>query len=197
MATPARTLVDLSAVSPTGTVEKAVDAALRDRLVIVAGLRACFDALTGPGRRRVAHFRPILDAREPRYSPGDSDLEARVERWLVGGGLPPPVAQFPVHVGGHRYRIDLAYPDLRIAIELDGWAATAPGEPSTTTASAATTSSWPGGRSSGSPRRRSEPTSCGPCRRRGRWHPAELCSPRCRNDTRSHKARKGGGMLSG
>ncbi len=25
-------------------------------------------------------------------------------------------------LGDHRYRIDLAYPDLRIAIELDGWA---------------------------------------------------------------------------
>jgi hypothetical protein len=121
--TPARTLVDLSAVTPAPTLEKAVDGALREGLVTVASLRACFDALAGRGRRRVAHFRPILDAREPGYSPGDSDLEVRVQRWLTAAGLPPPAAQFPVLVGDRRYRIDLAYPDQRIAIELDGWAA--------------------------------------------------------------------------
>ncbi len=121
--TPARTLVDLSAVTPAPTLEKAVDGALREGLVTVASLRACFDALAGRGRRRVAHFRPILDAREPGYSPGDSDLEVRVQRWLAAASLPPPAAQFPVLVGDRRYRIDLAYPDQRIAIELDGWAA--------------------------------------------------------------------------
>jgi hypothetical protein len=121
--TPARTLVDLSAVTPAPTLEKAVDGALRDGLVTVASLRACFDALAGRGRRRVAHFRPLLDARQPGYSPGDSDLEARVQRWLVAAGLPPPVPQFGILVHSRRYRLDLAYPELRIAIELDGWAA--------------------------------------------------------------------------
>ena len=120
--TPARTLVDLSAVTPTPTLEKAVDGALRDGLVTVASLRACFDALAGRGRRRVAHFRPILDARQPGYSPGDSDLEGRVRRWLVAAGVPPPVPQFAVLAGVERYRIDYAYPDVRVAIEIDGWA---------------------------------------------------------------------------
>lgn len=121
--TPARTLVDLSAVTPPPTLEKAVDGALRDGLVTIAALRACFDALAGRGRRRVAHFRPVLDARQPGYSPGDSDLETSVARWLTAAGLPPPVPQFPVLLGSRRYRLDLAYPELRIAIELDGWAA--------------------------------------------------------------------------
>jgi hypothetical protein len=121
--TAARTLVDLSAVTAASTLEKAVDAALRDRLVTVASLRACFDALAGRGRRRVAHFRPILDARQPGYSPGDSDLEARVRRWLTAAGLPPPVPQFHVLTGDRRYRLDFAYPDRQIAIELDGWRA--------------------------------------------------------------------------
>jgi very-short-patch-repair endonuclease len=121
--TPARTLVDLSAVAPAPTVEKAVDGALRDGLVTVASLRTCFDAVAGRGRRRVAHFRPVLDARQPGYSPGDSALEVRVQRWLTAAGLPPPALQFRVRIGDRRYRLDLAYPDLRIAVELDGWAA--------------------------------------------------------------------------
>lgn len=79
--------------------------------------------MAGRGRRRVAHFRPVLDARQPGYSPGDNDLEARVQRWLVSADLPRPVAQLPVLVGDRRYRLDLAFPDLRIAIELDGWEA--------------------------------------------------------------------------
>jgi very-short-patch-repair endonuclease len=120
--TPARTLVDLSAVSPAPTVEKAFDAALRNGLVTVAGVRACFDSLAGRGRRRVAHFRPVLEAREPGHSPGDSDLEVQVRRWLKKARLPTPVAQFPVLLSDRRCRIDLAYPELRIAIELDGWA---------------------------------------------------------------------------
>jgi very-short-patch-repair endonuclease len=121
--TPARTLVDLSAVAPAATVEKAADSILRQGLATVAELRRCFDALAGRGRRRVAHLRPIIDARQPGFQPGDSDLEARVRRWLVAAGLPPPRTQHPVLAGGHRYRVDLAYPDHRIAIELDGWAA--------------------------------------------------------------------------
>ncbi len=122
MTTPARTLVDLSAVAPDETVARAVDCALRGGLVTITELRTCFEALAGRGRPRIAHFRPILDSRQPGYSPGDSDLEARVRRWLIAAGLPPPVSQHTVLIGHNRYRIDLAYPDLMIAIELDGWA---------------------------------------------------------------------------
>lgn len=120
--TPARTLIDLSAVASPPRVSDAVDEALRLRLLTLEELRACFDVMAGRGRRRVAHFRPILDAREPGYDPGDSALEARVARWMTVSGLPAPVRQHPVLVDDRRYRIDLAYPEPRIAIELDGWA---------------------------------------------------------------------------
>lgn len=120
--TPARTLIDLSAVASPFRVREAVDDALRERLLTIEQLRACFEMMARRGRRRVAHFRPILVARQPGYDPGDSELERRVARWLAAAGLPAPARQHPVLTEGHRYRIDLAYPDLRIAIELDGWA---------------------------------------------------------------------------
>lgn len=105
------------------TVAEAVDYALRHDVVTLAELTGCFHAMAGRGRRRVAHFREVLDARRPDSDPGDSELEARVARWLRAAGLPPPVGQHPVLVGDRRYRIDYAYPDLGIAIELDGWGA--------------------------------------------------------------------------
>ncbi|RZQ62894.1 DUF559 domain-containing protein [Amycolatopsis suaedae] len=55
--------------------------------------------------------------------------ESPAESWtlleLVDGGLPPPVPQFPVTdlAGRVVYRLDFAWPDLRIAVEYDGYAA--------------------------------------------------------------------------
>jgi len=42
------------------------------------------------------------------------------ERLFEDAGLPELTHEYEVTVAGHRYRIDLAYPDLKIAIELDG-----------------------------------------------------------------------------
>jgi very-short-patch-repair endonuclease len=46
----------------------------------------------------------------------ESPMETRVRLALHDGGLPAPVLQHPVGP----YRIDLAYPDLRLGIEYDG-----------------------------------------------------------------------------
>jgi very-short-patch-repair endonuclease len=40
---------------------------------------------------------------------------------LSEAGLPEPARQLSTVASGRRYRIDLAYPDHRLAIELDGW----------------------------------------------------------------------------
>ena len=44
----------------------------------------------------------------------------RLIQLLRAGGLPEPVRQYEVIVGGKRYFIDLAFPARRLAIELDG-----------------------------------------------------------------------------
>lgn len=54
--------------------------------------------------------------------------ESPPESWLllmiVELGFPPPQANWPVHAPGGRvrYRLDLAWPELRIAVEYDGYA---------------------------------------------------------------------------
>jgi hypothetical protein len=48
--------------------------------------------------------------------------EMRVVRALLAGGLPPPVRQYEIWVGGvFIARVDLAYPPFRLAMELDGF----------------------------------------------------------------------------
>jgi very-short-patch-repair endonuclease len=45
----------------------------------------------------------------------------RFARALVAGGLAEPEQQYRVQLGDRVYRIDLAYPHKRLAIEVDGW----------------------------------------------------------------------------
>ena len=65
--------------------------------------------------------RSVLADRLPGYDPGDSDLETRVLRTIVGFGLPPPVQQDRVRIGRKTYKLDLAYPDLLSGFDIDSW----------------------------------------------------------------------------
>ena len=119
--TPARTLVDLSAHVSVQQLGRAVDDALRRRILTLPAPDRCVARLPGAPGRRPAAVHQLLAERVPGYDPGDSDLETRVLRLMVGAGFPPPVQQYRVGVGGRTCKIDLAYPARRLAIELDGW----------------------------------------------------------------------------
>jgi very-short-patch-repair endonuclease len=118
--TPARTLLDLASVAPADTVEEALDDALRRRLVTVARLRWRLDEL-GP-RRGVAIIRRFLNARSVPADGVQSVLETRLLRLIRRAGLPRPVAQHRVRDRGRLIAIvDFAYPEKRLAIEVDGY----------------------------------------------------------------------------
>ena len=59
----------------------------------------------------------VLDLADGR---AESPMESRIRVAVVLDGLPAPVVQHVVEVDGRRYRLDLAYPDLMLAIEYDG-----------------------------------------------------------------------------
>jgi very-short-patch-repair endonuclease len=103
------------------SVERAVDEALRRKLVSLRSLARVAKPLDHRGRRRSTVMRDILERRLPGYEPGESAPERRIADLLVRSGLPAPKLQHRVSVGGRRLRIDLAYPDAGIAIEYDGW----------------------------------------------------------------------------
>lgn len=119
--TPARALVDLSARLSSRRLGAAIDDALRRRIMTLVSLERCVARLVGAPGRRPAVVQELLAERRPGYDPGESDLETHVLRVIVAHGFPPPVQQHRVRIAGRTFRIDLAYPALRVAIELDGW----------------------------------------------------------------------------
>lgn len=119
---PARTLLDLGAVVPPWVVEDALDDALRRRLVDVRSLRRLLDADGARGRNGTGVLRALLEDRSPGHAPAESVLETRLAALLRRSTLPYPVQQHEVRVGGRVVaRVDFAWPDVKVAVEADGY----------------------------------------------------------------------------
>lgn len=73
-------------------------------------------------RRGLRQVRRVLAIAEPLT---ESPMESRLRLLLVRAGFPRPEAQYVVRAPSGRFiaRVDLAYPDLRVAVEYDGRAA--------------------------------------------------------------------------
>ena len=120
---PARTLVDCSGAVPAGRLGGVVDDGLRRGLVKLEALRRCHERVdTGPGRRHVVAMREVLAKRGPGYSAGDSERELDIVRLLADARLPAPVLGHRIRVGTRTYKLDIAWPEVLLAIEFDGWA---------------------------------------------------------------------------
>jgi very-short-patch-repair endonuclease len=117
----ARTLCDLTAVVWPWRVERLVNDAERRGIVTLRQLHRVFQALENRGRRRSTVMRAVLADRIDGVRPGGSDREVDVAKLLVRARLPQPVQQYRVQIGGRPVRLDFAYPDIKIAIEYDGW----------------------------------------------------------------------------
>jgi very-short-patch-repair endonuclease len=69
-------------------------------------------------------MRAVLAARGPELERAESRPEMRVFRAIVAAGLPAPEMQHWVLVaGGERFRLDFAYPDIRLGLEYLGFGA--------------------------------------------------------------------------
>jgi very-short-patch-repair endonuclease len=122
--TPMRTLVDLGAVREVRDwhVADALERALMARLCSVAGLERVLDRVARRGRSGAGVIRRVLDERALGQARPDGLLEARMMRVLREHGLPVPHFQFEVrHRGRLIARVDFAYPDERLALEVDGF----------------------------------------------------------------------------
>ena len=117
--TIARTLVDIAAVCDRDLVEEIYDDARARRLVGVRQMRWQMGRMRG--RPGVAVIRAVVAARDGRGMPANR-FETRLHRLIVHAGLPEPVIQHSIYDQTGRFvaRPDLAYPDLRLAIEADG-----------------------------------------------------------------------------
>lgn len=115
---PARTLLDLCGVVDEVTALGVLDEMRRRRLVSWDDLWAAL-VLHKPGRKGRAKYRGILEARHGQVVP-DGTFARLFLRALAEAGLPLPVSEHVVVVGGVRHRLDAAYAEHGVGIELDG-----------------------------------------------------------------------------
>lgn len=115
--TPLRTALDLGCLLLRLDALAALDAFRREhgltRPELVAASRRY------AGRRGVRQLRELIAVSDPR---AESVRESWTRLAILDAGLPAPEPQVWIHLDGHpTFRLDLAYPRRRIAIEYDGW----------------------------------------------------------------------------
>jgi hypothetical protein len=117
-----RTAADLSGRLTDAALAALVDDALRRRLTTMTRLWRVHERLPLAPGRNPARLERVLATRLPDVAALESPLEERVYETIRAGGLPLPVPQHWVTLaGGERRRLDFAYPDLMVAIEVDGF----------------------------------------------------------------------------
>jgi hypothetical protein len=117
---PARLAVDLGAVIPADRFDRAVDDLVGRRLLSWEDALAALLAHARRGRNGVGALRALLEARSGADVP-ESALERAFLRVLANHRVPEPVLQHEIVDGaGFVARVDAAYPEARVAVELDG-----------------------------------------------------------------------------
>lgn len=115
--TVGRTLADLATAVPTPLLEKAVHEAQVLQLLTPSEIRRAATASTHrPGG---AHLRHLLSQVDPEQRVR-SHLERRFLELVRQSRMPKPKTNHLVEIEGTLHEIDCAWPDLKIAVELDG-----------------------------------------------------------------------------
>lgn len=119
---PSRTIVDLSAVCHANALDRAITKALDKRLTTVAEIRRCRESMAAKGRRRTNLLDEVLA--KPKYASDGcrSELERQALAMLRQLELPLPVSQHAIPLKTMTLHPDFCYPDIKLAIELDGFA---------------------------------------------------------------------------
>jgi very-short-patch-repair endonuclease len=117
---PVRTFLDLGVVMSPNELETVLNEGIRRNLLAPAAIARRLEQL-GPLRRGSRVVREVLAREVPGRPAPESVLETRFLQLVRSAGLPMSAAQFRVTLGnGAIARLDFAYVDRKIAIELDG-----------------------------------------------------------------------------
>ncbi|HEY3096691.1 MAG TPA: DUF559 domain-containing protein [Acidimicrobiia bacterium] len=118
---PLRTVLDLGVVFDGDRLEELFEDGLRRGWFSTKGVWRRWEQLGGvlrPGGRVV---RAVLERKSAGERPAGSILETRFRQLLRRAGLPSPVSQYEVYDGDEFIaRVDFAYPELGVVIEVDG-----------------------------------------------------------------------------
>lgn len=119
---PARTLVDCSMLWSEGRLSKLIDTALTTRLCCPRDIWAALDRVEHrPGRKGSGRLRRTLSVWDDPIVPG-SPAEVHLLRRLIAWGFAAPITQQTIRTpsGDFIARVDVAWPDKRVALEYDG-----------------------------------------------------------------------------
>ncbi len=117
-----QTLFDLGGVIPLHHLEVVLDDALNRRLTTLSSLESTVTILARSGRLGSGALRRLIKSRTGLAAIPESVLETRLLGLLETAQVPLPTSQYEIRDGGRFVaRVDFAYPDLRIAIEADGF----------------------------------------------------------------------------
>jgi hypothetical protein len=107
---------------PTARVEDVCDAALGSSAMSIDDVIRRHLQLCRRGRHGVDVVDVLLDARVDGQHRSANALERKILGVIAAAGLPTPIRQYKVVLpnGEVRY-IDLAYPELRVGVETDGY----------------------------------------------------------------------------
>lgn len=113
---PVRCAWDIATLSEPGSAVPYLDALTHAGVVDLADLEQ--RVAVSQGMWRVTRVREAVRDVDSR---SESPQESRLRLMIVRFGLPRPVVQYAVHDNGNFVaRVDLAWPDLRVALEYDG-----------------------------------------------------------------------------
>jgi very-short-patch-repair endonuclease len=118
---PLVTVLDLGVVVSPVDVADAIIRGRQLRLFSVTEVRATVNRFAKRGRTGIAVARQALELVWIGDRPSESVLEFRFHIGPGRHGLPPYQYQHEVRIGRKRYYIDFAYPEVMLAIEVDGY----------------------------------------------------------------------------
>jgi len=118
---PLVTILDLGAVVSVVEVGDAIIRGRQKRLFSVHDVEKTIDLFARPGRTGVASARKAVALIMIGDRPAESVLEFRFHLAAERYSLPPYSYQHLVKIGKKRYYIDFAYPEVMLAVEVDGY----------------------------------------------------------------------------
>ncbi len=118
--TPERTICDLGLIFPENEVHRILLHAIATGLVLPRDLWSMRQRTSKQGRNGTGVLDRILKALPERYEFTESGLEIRFLQLCEQYGIARPVPQLPVRVAGRSFRLDFAWIDQRVFVEVDG-----------------------------------------------------------------------------
>jgi very-short-patch-repair endonuclease len=117
----ARTAIDVAAYLSPYLLARFVDHLRRRHHLTTQDLATHLEILGGRGRAGTRNLRRIVAERLDGLEPGDTHAEVDLVQTLLSYGVRRPVQQHQVVAGRRVFVIDVAWPECKVGLELDGF----------------------------------------------------------------------------